>query len=790
MLTNRALCRHVLVLNTVTAGILSAGAWSPASAQQAPDPAPVQPPASAPSGSRPVEMEAVVVTAQKRKEDATKVPISISVLRGEDLQAQHITDITDVTRAVPNVSFSSQGLGGAGPGLSNIQMRGVASAAGSNTTGIYLDDVSMTTRNLFSLGAAEPKFFDLDRIEVLRGPQGTLYGAGSMGGTVKFVSNQPDLRNTTTDLYSEVSSTRGGGTNWQLTVVHNTPLIPGELALRIGALKGNTSGYIDQVDSSGKQIAANINSEKDSVLRLALKWAPTPQLSITPALFYQEVRTGDIDAAYLDLPPNQTSKTVLEPGVDRLTVPSLTVTYDMGGADLTSVSSVFRRIFNRTQDGTAVNSAYIGSVLDGLPASPPGLGAAVGVLPSAVLLNNRVSQFSQEVRLASKPYEPSRSPLTWIGGAYYSNLRTTLYDNEPVYGITDTFASFNVNPADPGLLGFATPNDMVYQSLRHYKTVQYAVFGEMSYHFTPTLYGTAGLRYLKSKDTLVQDLNYYFADGPQHIERAGSGSATTPKVALTWEVNPDQTVYATAAKGARLGSENRFIPTGVCGQDLQNQGLSSGVPDSYGPDSLWSYEIGSKSKLLGNRLTANFAAFYIDWKKLQQNVQLPLCGFDYETNIGGAKSIGYEFELKGKPTANLVVGLSGGYTHARVTGDVPLLNVKDGDPIAGVPRYNAALTADYNFDITGAVGGFVRASSNWVGSSHGSLLKTDPDYDRPGYNTVNLSVGANYETWQLTLFAKNLLNNQKVIQRPNVEFVNEGYRLRPLTIGVSLSASL
>ena len=782
MLSKRALRKLVVAMEAVPAGLLGAMACAPVSAQEAP--APAQPAAT----GRSVELDAVVVTAQKRKEDASKVPISISVLRGDDLQAQHITDITDITRNVPNVAFSSQGLGGAGAGLSNIQIRGVASAAGSNTTGIYMDDVSMTTRNIFSLGSAEPKFFDLDRIEVLRGPQGTLYGAGSMGGTVKFVSNQPDLKATSSDFYSELSNTRGGGTNWQLTAVHNRPLVPGEVALRIGVLKGRTSGYIDQVDSTGAQVASNINDEKDSVLKLALKWAPTPALSITPALFHQEVRTGDIDASYLDLPANKTSKIVREPGVDRLTVPSLTVAYDLGGADLTSISSYFRRIFNRTQDGTTVNSQYIGSVLDDTSGSPAGLGAAVAALPSAVLLNNLVNQFSQEIRVASKPYEPGKSPLTWIAGAYYSNLRTTLYDNEPVYGINDTFAAFNADPVD--LLGFAMPNDMVYQSLRRYQTQQVALFGELTYHFTPTLYGTVGLRTLKSKETLDQDLNYYFADGPQHIDRSGRGHATTPKVALTWEVDPTQTVYANAAKGARLGSVNRFIPSGVCGQDLQNQGLTNGVPDSYGPDSLWSYEVGSKSKLLGNRLLVNLAAFYIDWKRMQQNVQLPICGFDYETNIGSAKSVGYEVEIKGKPTANLMLGFAGGYTSAQVTSDVPLLNVEKGDPIAGVPRYNAALTIDYNFEIRGDIGGFVRASSNWVGPSHGSLVKSDPDYQRPSYNTVNLSVGANYNAWQFTVFAKNLFNNQKVIQRPNVEFVNEGYRLRPLTVGMSLSASL
>jgi outer membrane receptor protein involved in Fe transport len=228
----------------------------------------------------------------------------------------------------------------------------------------------------------------------------------------------------------------------------------------------------------------------------------------------------------------------------------------------------------------------------------------------------------------------------------------------------------------------------------------------------------------------------------------------------------------------------------VCAQDLQNQGLGSGVPDGYAPDSLWSYELGSKSKLLNNRMTLNVAAFYIDWKHLQQTVTLPICGFDYQTNIGSATSTGVEFEIKGKPNANLVLGLSGSYTKARITSDVPLLGVSSGQAIPGVPRFNLTLTADYNFDITDRIAAFVRGSSNWIGPSHGALLASDPDYSRPAYNTVNLSVGTNFGVWETALFAKNLFNDQKVIQHPNVEFVSEGYRVRPLTIGLSLSGSL
>jgi outer membrane receptor protein involved in Fe transport len=744
-------------------------------------------PAAAPevkkSAKQSEQIEAVVVTAQKRKEDASKVPLSISVISGEELQAAHINNFADVTRAMPNISFS--GASGAGAGLSNIEIRGISSAAGSATVGVYLDDVSMTTRNLYSMGSSEPKFFDIDRIEVLRGPQGTLYGASSMGGTIKFISNQPNLKEREASVYSEVSGTKGGGTNYTVNGVVNQPLIPGELALRIGIQTGHESGYIDQVSpTTGNVIASGINSQDSSVVKLAMKWQPTRNLSITPSVFYQEVNSKDIDASYLALPKNQTSKLVREPGNDRLLVPSLTVNYDMGKADLVSVSSFYQRTFNRTQDGTTVNN--LGSAV---PDTPPGLAAAIGALPSAVYLQNQVRQFSQEFRVASKPYDQTVSPFTWLGGVYYANLHTNVTDNEPIFGLNATYAAFGANPADPGQLGIAFPNDNSYFSERHYRTEQKAVFGELNYYFVPTLHGTVGLRYLQATDSLSRNGDDYWNGGPTSSSVSSSSSKLTPKFSLIWEVDPNNTVYTSATEGFRLGGNTRPIPASLCASDFANLGITE-APTSFKSDKLWSYELGNKSRLLGNRLSVNASVFYIQWDGLQQDIQLPGCGFDYETNVGKAKSYGAEFEIKGKPTSNILLGLSGGYTKATLSSDVPSLKAHAGDPIQGVPKYNVSLTGQYSFNLPGDYYGFARAAAHWTGSSHGTLVATDPDYQRPAYSTVDASVGATYDRWELTLFVKNLTNSDKVIQRPNVQSVSEGYRVAPRTIGVSLAGKI
>ncbi|MEC5216483.1 iron complex outermembrane receptor protein [Actimicrobium sp. GrIS 1.19] len=735
------------------------------------------------------QIETVTVTAQKRTEDASKIPLSISVISGEDLVGQHITDMADITRAIPNVSFS--GASGSGAGLNNVEIRGVSSAAGSSTVGIYLDDVSMTTRNLYSLGSAEPKLFDLDRIEVLRGPQGTLYGASSMGGTIKFITNQPNLKDRETNVSSEVSSTKGGGTNYTVNGVFNIPLKQDEMALRIGLQQSHNGGYIDQVSpSSGQVISSGINSESSSVARLALKWALTRNLSITPSIFYQEVKTDDIDAFYTDLPKNQTSKIVREPGKDKLFVPSVTLNYDMGFADLVAVSSFFSRDFKRTQDGTIVNSSYLGSLVNDSGAAPAGLGDTVAGLPSAVNLDNQIRQFSQEIRLASKPYDPKVSNFTWLGGVYFSNLRTDVADNEPVFGINQAFVNAGASITDPAILGAAFPGDNSYFSVRHYHTRQTALFGEFSYYFTPAVQATVGARYLRASDSLSRDGDLFFAGGsPVHSDASSNFHAFTPKFAVTWQVDPANSVYTSATQGYRLGGQNRAIPTSVCASDFQNLNLAE-APSSFDADKLWSYEIGSKSRLLNNRVSLNLAAFYIDWTKLQQDITLPGCGFDFETNVGKAKSKGFEIEVKAKPSANVVLGFAGGYTKATLASDVPSLGAMSGDQIQGVPKYNATITGQYNFSLTDTTFAFARGAVHWIGSSHGSLIRTDPDYERPAYNTVDASVGATFGVWEASLFAKNLFNNDKVIQKPNVQSVSEGYRVKPLTIGITLSAKL
>jgi iron complex outermembrane receptor protein len=742
----------------------------------------------------------VVITAQKRKEDIRDVPVSVSVLSGEQLQAQQITTVEDLTRNIPNVSFSTQG----GAGLGTVEIRGVSSQAGAATVSVYLDDVSLTTRNLYSQGTAEPRFFDLQDAEVLRGPQGTLYGASSLGGTIKFISKQPDLKTFGGSSQVTVSGTQYGGLNYEAQGVLNLPLIKDLIALRIGVEHGHESGYIDQVDPTTlAKVAGKINHDDYTVVKVAMKANLGNGWSLTPALFAQQTNTADIDATYqatqggTPLGRFQTSKTVREPGHDRLSVPSVTLSGETTLGTFTGVLSGYKRRFDRIQDGTSINDPSFAVLGDN-----PGLVSALDSLSSAVQLSNKIDQTSLELRLASKDYDAKGSnPFTWIGGVYISDSLTQVYDNEPIFGVNAAFAAAGVNPGDPTQLDGGFPGDFAgdssYYSARHYHDKQGSVFGEATYHVTPKLAATAGLRYLYATQHFTREGAFFYAGPGTHDAVVDTAStATTPSFKLNYELTPETAVYANASKGFRLGGANRPVPdTPLVEKNLKELGLPGTPPAAFAPDSLWSYELGSKSELLDHRLTFNVSAFYLKWKNIQQDITLSDAGFDFETNVGDATSYGLEAELKARVTPSLTLSASAGLTHATFSkdntafgfsddaGTVP--NVRKGDYLPGVPKASASLGADYHWALTDTMGAFVRGNGQWTGSSHGTLFSSDPDYKRASYFTVDASTGVNFDKWEITAFVKNANNNHVALQHPSVQNVSEAYYMRPRTIGVT-----
>jgi len=783
-------------------------------------------------------VEEVTVTAQKRSENVRKVPLSITVLSGAKIKADHITNFADLTRAVPNLSFSSQ----AGAGLSTLELRGIASMAGTATVALYLDDVSLTTRNIYTQGTAEPRFLDISRVEVLRGPQGTLYGASALGGTIKYISNQPDPTQFSGNVFSELAGTyHGGGPNWDEQGVLNIPLGNEKGALRVSAETGQDAGYVNHIDpATGDSIKNGINSVEFNDARASVLLLPTDWLTITPSVFGQQIISNDSDAQYLALPNFQTPKTVAEPGHDSMFVPSLSVKADLGFADLISISSYYTRSFRRTLDSTIYDnlSLYVCDPLNqaltctddegnNVYNAPPGLYQSLFNLPSYTYFNNQVRQFQQEVRLVSKPYEPGGLPFTWLAGLYVSSEYAKATDNEFVQGANAAFTRFNADPSDPTVISGGAPgfivHDQVYSGLQTYDTSQYAVFGEGTYYLAPALRITAGGRYLFARDGEGSDNEYFYSYGlTGYTSSVGHFYSFTPKFAVDWDINPVNTAYINISKGFRLGSENRalaYIPAqandfGTPSYDLNQLGIHSS-PTQYGPDKLWNFEIGDKGRFLGGRLSASGDFFYILWNDIQQDIPLTSSGDSFETNAGNAKSYGVELELRGRVTDSLTAGLSGSYTHATLddgihVGNTILEGTGPGEIVPGVPRYNLDFDSRQNFIVSDAVAGFFTMDIPWVGQSHGQPIAGNSDYKRPSYITLDAAVGVDYGRWEITLFGKNLTNNNKIIQEPDIqgsgvdipgqagplygfnyrgvlEPNTQGFTLRPLTVGMNAS---
>lgn len=760
-------------------------------------------------------LQEVVVTAQKRPEIVRYVPMSISVVTSSDLAASHIASYADLSRVVPSLSFSSLG----GEGLSNLQIRGISSQAGTATVATYIDDVSLTTRNLYSEGAPEPRVFDLQRIEVLRGPQGTLYGASALGGVIRFITNQPVLNQFRGDAFAEGAGVSHGGMDWDLRGTVNIPLADNRAALRLGVERGVDSGYVNVLPllPGGSEIPRS-NRNDWTVSHAALLLELTDNLSATAAVFYQRYHTDDTDVVALspNTPgPYYATKGLLEPGTDELAVPSVTIHWDMGAADLTSVTAFYHRNFARVNDLTVGNSESIaaGSV------SNPALAAVVFNLPSADYLNTRVNQFSEEARLESKPFSPGDGiPVTWLLGGFFSNDRTYLIDTQPIFGMNATFARYGADPQNPNDLSGGFPNDFAndlsFLATRNYHTREYAGFGQATYHFGETLRLTAGLRYQVANEVFDHMANYYYSacdpsvggpGCPATDHATGHFHALTPKVAVDWDISPDVTLYGNITKGFRLGSENRPVPLygdpnldpnvpGVNSTraDLRYLGLAS-VPASFRPDSLWNYELGTKSALLNRHLLLDLSAFYIRWTDIQQTINLISSGYNFQANAGSATSKGVELAAKALLPGGFTLEASAGYTKATldsgvVINGVVVNNTFAGEDVPGVPRWSGNFAAQYQFTVASALL-FVRGEANFVGSSHGTLVTTDPDYQRPAYSLFQASAGATIGRYDISIFGKNLTNDDKIIQRPNIlnAGFDEGYRIAPKTIGANVS---
>lgn len=756
----------------------------------------------------------IIVTAQKRSEDIRSVPISLSVLSGSDLKDQRIANYDDLSRAVPGLAFNAV----AGEeGRTNIVIRGVSSTSGASTVGLYLDDVSITLPNLFRDGAIDLRLPDIERVEVLRGPQGTLYGDSSEGGTIRFITMAPNMTAFDGAATGDVSGTLHGGTNYRLSGMVNLPIISDVLAVRASVNYVNDSGWIDHYTPAATLDRKGVNRENSLTVHVTARWTPTPDLTITPAFFYQKANNADNAAFYPALGLWKQDKLVAEPSHDTMTMGSLTVQKGLGFADLTAVTGAFRRIAARTEDGTFFNStAFAQFFLDPIyPQYQMQNDAVIANLPSFVYYRTSYDVINQELRLSSNETSWGAHWLRWVVGAYYSSQKVHNTDFQQIPGINTTFANIYGLPMEQSLVETAYgnpaygqpgggaaiplfPNDVDEADDRTYRQQQFAFFGQLDITFAPGWKLDLGGRYLHAHEDYVSvetgfyqmgNLGYQTSGQPASTPytQAGSTNAFLPKAALYHDLSTTSSIYASAAKGFRLGGPTgpiTFGPTSVCNGDFQAIGQAS-QPTQFGSDSLRTYEAGSKNEFLGRRLRLNISGFFTNWTNIQQQIYLPTCGYYFTSNVGNAHIFGGEVEATFKVDKHLRINASASVNDAKITKSNNPIDIAVGQHLIDVPGITATAGLNYtapvgsNLALTGIV------NFNYTGHSYGSYQQGNPNYNNPAYSVVDASVGLTLGHNQVSLYVKNLLDDRTIIQSPQINTVIEGYTVHPRTIGIS-----
>jgi outer membrane receptor protein involved in Fe transport len=797
-----------------------------------------------------IALEEITVTATRREESISRVPISITAISQEMLEQKGIKDFADVARYTPGVAFDTSQ-------TNQISIRGISSSGGSGTTGIYIDDVPIQVRALgFNSDDALVKLFDLDRVEVLRGPQGTLFGAGSEGGTVRYITTQPSLTKSSINAKVETSYTEGGSASYETGVAGGTPIIDGVFGVRFSAWFRHDGGWIDRVDPTTLDVVdKNANSAGTSALRLAGLWKPNDALSISPSIVYQNQQRNDVTIYWPEYSDPSADRYVsanptARPEPDVFYLPALNIQADMGPVKLISTTSYFHRDEISGYDGTLYNLGYYQSQIPlygnaaGVAAFPLLDGSGVH-LPAGLTdyrapasVTNTQRNFTQEFRLQST--DPT-ARVSWTAGVFYSLDRQ--FSLEEIHDpMADTLfnqlfgmpiATFFGTPLNPDGSSVLPMGDSYFNQLLSHDR-QIAGFGELNFSLTDTLKLTAGARVSKTSYNVESLSGGPQNSGPRPGTQQSSETPVTPKAGIEWQVDPNNLYYFTYAKGFRSGGGNPSIPydptfqntTVGCTQDFLNYGIKQ-APATYKSDSVKSFEVGAKNNI-ENRVRLASSIYYIQWNDIQSNVVPPICQIQWTDNLGNAVSKGFDLQADVQLTTALSVESSFGYTDARYTKNsyptgaviTPQLKpiVEAGDAVAGpngigtgysIPPYSATVGVQYKFQAFSHES-FVRGDYEYLAGDkwlHASQDIRTSSYDQTGLPTprqafASLRAGSNFGDWGFNVFVDNLTDSHTMLNynhqtntflngiAPGTLLASPAYRYityRPRTFGLSVT---
>lgn len=705
------------------------------------------------------QLEEILVTARKRQELLQDVPISITAVSSETIEKTGTLTLEDLGRQVPGLSIAS-----AGPGQNQLTLRGLS---GGSTVGYYLDDtpLALLSAVLPGTNVMDAALIDLNRVEVLRGPQGTLYGASSLGGTVRYITNQPDLTATHAFVKTTLSYTDGGGPNEEVDALINAPLVPEYAGLRVVAFERYYDGYIDRYPTDPQNYLAvlsgpvdrNVNTEKTYGTRGSLEIKPIDAVSVTLSALYQRI---DLGAPFtFDSPPGSfnhpiQSRLVNEPYSDRTALYTLTVQGDVHAVHITSSTSYFDRTNPIHED--ASKAAYY-------------LFTPSQVYPSPLYFNVGNRNFTQELRASG-----SVGPVHALVGVFYSHaVEYDVFNWATSAGYAALFGS------QPAL--FAT-FDIV--------DVQKALFSELNFDIRENLQFTVGARVFRQTRSQVQYATGVLNGGIQTLTSGTSAaSGTTPKYGISYHLTPDIMAYATAAQGFREGGPVYALPD-ACNADLANIGLTT-HPTSFQPDKIWSYEMGAKTAWLDHRLTINGDIYYIDWTNVQQEILLPVCGYNFMGNFGTASSKGAELEMHYHVASGLQLGLGVAFNQAQITSTAPGAQGQVGQNLEYAPRWMGSASIEYDRSLGAETSAYARIDFNTTSHEYNNFNTQSTYYSKAGYSLANLRFGAKRKSWQSSLFVTNLFDKHAETALPLSNAIDlpttRRYSLnRPRTIGLDV----
>ncbi len=752
----------------------------------------------------------IIVTATRRASTVQDVPFSINAQSEADIQRSGATTIEDLSRNVAGLTVQNLG-----PGQSQVAVRGVSSGqivrdqpGVKEQVGIYLDE-SVISLSLFT---PDIDLFDLNRVETLRGPQGTLFGSGSVGGTIRYITNQPRIDRIEGTVEGNINLVDGDDLGGHLKGAVNMPL--GQtLAVRVVGYHTQYGGFIDALREGGGR-DEDVNDGHRTGGRIALTFQPTPGIRITPRILYQEVQANGFnrqDAYNLYANPFNTTRPRVtfrereqflllnERFKDETFIADLVGSVDLGGVELTSVTSYIDRDILVSRDASALTGSV--SVDLGFP-------AAAVLIPSNLRDITTLETFTQEVRLAST----GSGPFQWVIGGFYSDVERVYAQSLPTPGydlVTDQV--LGAGTAAGSRNGFNIV-DSPFNSFLPYDMKQKAVFGEASYEIG-RLTATAGLRYYDFEE--VRDIRFggLFADPTNNVGETTSSDGLNPRFLLSYEATDRITVNAQAAKGFRLGGVNDPLNLPLC--TAEDRATFEPFEGAFEDETLWNYELGFKSQF--GRVTFNAAAFYTEIDDLQVTLDAGTCSSRIVFNVPKAHTQGLEFELSAEPVPNFDLSISGSIIEAEfdstlTSGGNVIGGIREGNRLPSVPKFQISASASYGLELApnGTLARF-SASVQHVGSRytqpgdqennprtfvHGLPFGGQPagsattlDLKLPDYQLVNLSAGITFpEELEVIAYLNNVFDENPILSfdRERGGRARLGFQIgQPRTFGVT-----